>query len=132
MYKSLEKKIKNRKAVVGVIGMGYVGLPLAVELGRERFRVIGIDISIRKVEQVNSGISDIDDVADTDLKPLVKKGKIRATNDFSQLKQTDVVTICVPTPLSKTKDPDVSYILAAVGEVQKYLHPGQLVMLGWK
>ena len=129
MYKSLERKIKNRTAVVGVIGMGYVGLPLAVELGRERFRIIGIDISTKKVELVNSGISDIDDVADADLKPLVKKGKIRATNDFSQLKQADVVTICVPTPLSKTKDPDVSYILAAVGEVQKYLHPGQLVIL---
>jgi len=129
LYKSLERKIKNRTAVVGVIGMGYVGLPLAVELGRERFRIIGIDISTKKVELVNSGISDIDDVADADLKPLVKKGKIRATNDFSQLKQADVVTICVPTPLSKTKDPDVSYILAAVGEVQKYLHPGQLVIL---
>jgi UDP-N-acetyl-D-glucosamine dehydrogenase len=129
LYKSLERKIKNRKAVVGVIGMGYVGLPLAVELGKERFRVIGIDISGRKVELVNSGISDIDDVAHTDLRPLVKKGKITATTDFSQLKQADVVTICVPTPLSKTKDPDVSYILSAVGEVQKYLHPGQLVIL---
>ncbi len=129
MYKSLEKKIRNRTAVVAVIGMGYVGLPLAVELGRENFKVIGIDISLSKVKLVNSGRSDIDDVTDDDLKPLVKRGKIKASTDFSELKKTDCVTICVPTPLSKTKDPDVSYILAAVGEVQKYLHPGQLVIL---
>ncbi len=129
MYKSLERKIKNRTAVVGVIGMGYVGLPLAVELGKERFKIVGIEISAKKVELVNSGISDIDDVGDADLKPLVKKGKIKATTDFSELQRADIVTICVPTPLSKTKDPDVSYILAAVGEVQKYLHPGQLVIL---
>lgn len=129
MYKSLEKKIKNRTAVVGVIGMGYVGLPLSVELGRENFKVIGIDIAVSKVNLINSGKSDIDDVTDDDLKPLVKKGKIKATTDFSELKKADCVTICVPTPLSKTKDPDVSYILASVGEVQKYLHPGQLVIL---
>jgi UDP-N-acetyl-D-glucosamine dehydrogenase len=129
LYKRLEKKIKNRTAVVGVIGMGYVGLPLAVELAKERFKVIGIDISTAKVKLVNSGISDIDDVGNADLKPLVKKGKIRASTDFAELVNTDVVTICVPTPLSKTKDPDVSFILAAVGEVQKHLHPGQLVIL---
>ena len=117
MYKTLEKKILNRTAVVGVIGMGYVGLPLAVELGREGFQVIGIDIALAKIRLVNSGRSDIDDVKDKDLKPLVKAGKIKATTDFSQLKKSDVVPICVPTPLSKTKDPDVSYILAAVGEV---------------
>jgi UDP-N-acetyl-D-glucosamine dehydrogenase len=129
LYKRLEKKIRNRTAVVGVIGMGYVGLPLAVELAKERFKVIGIDISAVKVKLVNSGISDIDDVSDADLKPLVKKGKIKAFADFAELVNIDVVTICVPTPLSKTKDPDVSFILAAVGEVQKYLHPGQLVIL---
>lgn len=129
MYKTLQRKIKNRTAVVGVIGVGYVGLPLAVELGREGFEVIGIDIAVAKIRLVNSGRSDIDDVEDKDLKPLVKAGKIKATTDFGQLKKSDVVPICVPTPLSKTKDPDVSYILAAVGEVQKYLHPGQLVIL---
>jgi len=129
LYKALEKKIKNRTAVVGVIGMGYVGLPLAVELGREDFKVIGIDINPDKVNLINSGKSDIDDVKDKDLKPLVKGGKIRATTDFAVLKKVDIVTICVPTPLSKTKDPDVSYILAGVQEVQKYLHPGQLVIL---
>jgi UDP-N-acetyl-D-glucosamine dehydrogenase len=129
LYKTLEKKIRDRTAVVGIIGMGYVGLPLAVELGRDDFKVIGIDILVSKVNLVNSGKSDIDDVTDSDLRPLVKKGKIRATTDFSQLKKADCVAICVPTPLSKTKDPDVSYILAAVGEVQKYLHPGQLVIL---
>lgn len=129
MYKTLEKKIKNRTAVVGVIGMGYVGLPLAVGLGKENFKVIGIDINSDKVNLVNSGKSDIDDVKDKDLKPLVRAGKIKATTDFAVLKKVDCITICVPTPLSKTKDPDVSYILAAVKEVQKYLHPGQLVIL---
>ena len=129
MYKILEKKIKDRTAVVGVIGMGYVGLPLAVELGREGFTVIGMDINPHKISLINSGKSDIDDVKDEDLKPLVKSGKIKATSDFSALKKADCVPICVPTPLSKTKDPDVSYILAAVNEVQKYLHPGQLVIL---
>ncbi|MCK4223919.1 MAG: nucleotide sugar dehydrogenase [candidate division Zixibacteria bacterium] len=129
LYKSLEKKIKNRTAVVGIIGIGYVGLPLAVELGREGFKVIGIDISSAKVKLVNSGKSDIDDVKDKDLKPLVGAGRIKATTDFSVLKKADCVPICVPTPLSKTKDPDVSYILAGVNEVKKYLHPGQLVIL---
>ena len=129
MYKTLEKKIKDRTAVVGVIGMGYVGLPLAVELGREGFNIIGIDINPHKVNLINSGKSDIDDIKDEDLKPLVKSGKIKATTDFTSLKKADCVPICVPTPLSKTKDPDVSYILAAVEQVQKYLHPGQLVIL---
>lgn len=129
MYKVLEEKIKNRTALVGIIGMGYVGLPLAVELGKENFFVIGIDISKDKVDLVKLGKSDIDDVKDEDLQPLVKTGKIEATNDFSALRKVDCVAICVPTPLSKTKDPDVSYILAAVEQVQKYLHPGQLVIL---
>jgi UDP-N-acetyl-D-glucosamine dehydrogenase len=129
LYKTLEKKIKERMAVVGIIGMGYVGLPLAVELGREGFSVIGIDINPNKISLINSGKSDIDDISDKDLNPLVKAGKIKATTDFSALKKTDCVPICVPTPLSKTKDPDVSYILAAVKEVQKYLHPGQLIIL---
>jgi UDP-N-acetyl-D-glucosamine dehydrogenase len=129
LYKALEEKIKNRTALVGIIGMGYVGLPLAVELGKENFHVIGIDVSKNKVDLVNSGKSDIDDVKDEDLQPLVKAGKVKATTDFSALKKVDCIAICVPTPLSKTKDPDVSYILAAVKQVQKYLHPGQLVIL---
>jgi UDP-N-acetyl-D-glucosamine dehydrogenase len=129
LYKALEEKIKNRTALVGIIGMGYVGLPLAVELGKENFRIIGIDVKKDKVDLVNSGRSDIDDVKDEDLQPLVKAGKIEATTDFSALEKVDCVAICVPTPLSKTKDPDVSYILAAVEQVEKYLHPGQLVIL---
>jgi UDP-N-acetyl-D-glucosamine dehydrogenase len=129
LYKTLEKKIKDKTAVVGIIGMGYVGLPLAVELGREGFSVIGIDINPNKSKLINAGKSDIDDIADSDLKPLVKAGRLKVTTDFSVLKKADCVPICVPTPLSKTKDPDVSYILSAVEEVQKYLHPGQLVIL---
>jgi len=129
LYKTLEQKIKDKSVLVGVIGLGYVGLPLAMELGKEDFKVIGIDISKEKVDLVNSGRSDIDDVKDEDLQPLVKSGKIEATTDFAVLRKADCVAICVPTPLSKTKDPDVSYILAAVEQVQKYLHPGQLVIL---
>jgi UDP-N-acetyl-D-glucosamine dehydrogenase len=129
LFKTLEKKIKEKKAVVGIIGMGYVGLPLAVELGREGFTIIGIDINPNKSKLINAGKSDIDDISDDDLKPLVKAGKLKVTTDFSVLKNVDCVPICVPTPLSKTKDPDVSYILSAVEEVKKYLHPGQLVIL---
>jgi UDP-N-acetyl-D-glucosamine dehydrogenase len=125
----LEKKIKDKTAVIGIIGMGYVGLPLAVELGREGFSVIGIDINPNKSKLINAGKSDIDDISDADLKPLVKAGRLKVTTDFSVLKGADCVPICVPTPLSKTKDPDVSYILSAVEEVQKHLHPGQLVIL---
>ncbi|UCD17596.1 MAG: nucleotide sugar dehydrogenase [Candidatus Zixiibacteriota bacterium] len=129
MLKNLLKKIKDRKAKVGIIGLGYVGLPLAVEIGEVGFRVIGFDISSIKVNLVNAGKSDIDDVADSSVANLVKSGKLIATTDPKLLRQVDTVSICVPTPLSKTKDPDVSYILAAVKWIQQYLHKEMLVIL---
>lgn len=128
-YKNLEQRIKEKTATVGIIGLGYVGLPLAVELGNSGFFVLGLDISKKKVKLVNSGRSDIDDVKNEQVKKLVKSKKLKASSNFSVLKKIDCVCICVPTPLSKTKDPDVSYILSAFSQVKKYLHRGQLIIL---
>ena len=125
----LRDKINSRKAIVSVIGMGYVGLPLAVELSKVGFVVRGIDIKEDKVTLVNSGRSDVADVQDEELNRLVKSGSLKATTDFATLKESDVVNICVPTPLSKTKDPDVSFILNAVKQIKSNLHPNQLVVL---
>jgi UDP-N-acetyl-D-glucosamine dehydrogenase len=125
----LEKKIKDKTAIVGILGLGYVGLPLAVEFGGAGFKVIGFDISEKKVELVNSGRSDIDDIPAEQVKQLHDARRLEATSDFSKLRETDCITICVPTPLNKTKDPDVSFILSAAGEIKKYLRHGQLIVL---
>ncbi|MCI0530587.1 MAG: nucleotide sugar dehydrogenase [candidate division Zixibacteria bacterium] len=125
----LKNKISGRSAVVGIIGLGYVGLPLAVEIGNSGLGVIGFDIDPRKCKTINSGKSDIDDVPDEEIRKLIKAKKLDATTNFSQLKKTDCIIICVPTPLNKTKDPDVSYILDAVEQVRKNLRKGQLVVL---
>jgi UDP-N-acetyl-D-glucosamine dehydrogenase len=129
LFEKLKEKIEKKKAVVGVIGLGYVGLPLAVEFGNRGFKVLGFEISKKKVDLINSGRSDIDDIKDEPVKKLVQKGLLKATLNSVLLRNADCVSICVPTPLSKTKDPDVSYILSAVNQVRKYLHPGQLVVL---
>jgi len=125
----LQKKLKDKTAVVGIIGLGYVGLPLAVEFAQNGLNVIGFDIDKQRVDLINSGISDIGDVTSEQVKILIDSGMLKATDDFAHLKKVDSVAICVPTPLSKTKDPDVAYILSAVGQVQKYLHKGMLVVL---
>ena len=125
----LRKKIKDRSALISVIGMGYVGLPLAVEFGRVGFKIAGIDILEKKIKTLNAGKSDVDDIKDYEVKELVDLKRLGTTNDFSQLKKADVAIVCVPTPLNKTKDPDVSFILAAVAEIAKYLHKGMLVVL---
>jgi UDP-N-acetyl-D-glucosamine dehydrogenase len=122
LFEKMKEKIEKRKAVVGVIGLGYVGLPLAVEYGDQGFKVLGFDINKKKVDLINSGRSDIDDIADVQVRKLVQKGLLKATLNFALLKNADCISICVPTPLSKTKDPDVSYILSAVNQVRKYLH----------
>lgn len=126
---ALETKLKNRTAKVVVVGLGYVGLPLAVEVARAGLHVTGLEISPTKVDTINRGCSDIDDVKSGALKPLVDSGALRATLDPSCLKDADCVSICVPTPLSKTKDPDVSFILSAVEPLAEMLHPGMLVVL---
>ncbi|HBZ01891.1 MAG TPA: hypothetical protein DEO84_11285, partial [candidate division Zixibacteria bacterium] len=126
---SLRGKIADRSASIAIIGMGYVGLPLAVEFGRVGFKVTGIDILDRKVKILNAGKSDVDDIKDFEVKELVNLKRLYTTNDFSHLKKADVAIICVPTPLNKTKDPDVSFILAAVEPIAKYLHKGMLIVL---
>ena len=125
----LSQKIGGRSARVGILGLGYVGLPLAVEFARSGFEVTGIDPDPGKVEKLRAGESYIDDVSSSELAPLVRQGRLRVTSDFAELAGLDTVDICVPTPLRKTKDPDLSYILSAVEQIQKYLHRGMLVIL---
>jgi len=125
----LEEKIRTRRARIGIVGLGYVGLPLAVEFAKAGFSVTGIDISEDKVKRVNAGDSYVGDIPSSTLGPLVESGKLRATCDFSALLELDTVNICVPTPLRKTKDPDMSYIVASCQEVVRYFHAGMLVIL---
>jgi len=126
---SLVEKIKTRRARTGVVGLGYVGLPLAVELAKAGFRTTGIDLDPRKIEAINAGQSYIPDVATADVRSLQQAGKLDATTDFSVVKDLDTINICVPTPLRKTKDPDMSYIVSAVESIAEHLHPGLLISL---
>jgi UDP-N-acetyl-D-glucosamine dehydrogenase len=125
----LEEKIRSRRARVGIVGLGYVGLPLAVEFARAGFSVTGIDISEEKTRRVNAGDSYVGDVAGATLAPLVESGKLRATTDFSAVLELDTVNICVPTPLRKTKDPDMSFIVSSCQEIARHFHAGMLVIL---
>src|SRR5215475_5288669 len=105
----LRHKIRSRRARVGIVGLGYVGLPLAVEFAKAGFHVTGIDVSEAKTRSVNAGDSYVGDISSATLKALVDAGKLRATADFSVISELDTINICVPTPLRKTKDPDMSY-----------------------
>ena len=125
----LTDKLRSRTAKVGIVGLGYVGLPLAMEFAKAGFPVTGIDVQPSKVEELNAGRSYIQDVPTGTLRPFVDSGRFRATMDFSVIADLDTVNIAVPTPLRKTKDPDMSYIMAAAGEIAKYAHPGLLVIL---
>jgi UDP-N-acetyl-D-glucosamine dehydrogenase len=125
----LRGKIESRQARVGVVGLGYVGLPLAVEFAEAGFSVTGIDIDTNKVDAINRGESYVQDVPTRVLKPLVDAGKIRATADFAAVADLDTINICVPTPLRKTKDPDMSYIVSSCQEIAKHFHAGTLVIL---
>jgi UDP-N-acetyl-D-glucosamine dehydrogenase len=126
---TLRQKIESRQAKVGVVGLGYVGLPLVVEFAQAGFDVTGIDVLQGKVDALNRGESYVQDVPTKVLKPLVEAGKIRATTDFSVVAGLDTVDICVPTPLRKTKDPDMSYIVKSCEEIAKHFHAGMLVVL---
>ena len=126
---ALKDGIRNRTARVGVIGLGYVGLPLAVEFAKNGFDVTGFDVDVSKVEEINGGRSYILDVNSEDVADSVRAGRLRATGDMSHLRQMDVIDICVPTPLRKTKDPDLSYVVQAVDAVKAHLRPGQLIIL---
>lgn len=125
----LKKKIENHTAQIGVIGLGYVGLPLAVEKGKVGFPVLGFDINQERVAKVAAGINYIGDVKDQELKELAEKRLISATTDFSKLAECDVIIICVPTPLTITRDPDISYMKASAEEIAKYIRQGQLITL---
>lgn len=129
MTDEILKKLNERRAVVGVIGLGYVGLPLATEFARGGLRAIGFDLDQSRVDSINRGRSYIPDVATSLVAGLVEQGKLSASTDFSLLDETDAVIICVPTPLRKTKEPDISYILAAAEQVKTHLHSPQLVVL---
>ena len=129
-YKSqLLDRFHNRTAKVGVVGMGYVGLPMAVEFARAGYTVIGQDINADKVAQLNNGTSYIGDVPTEVLAPLVQSGKLCATTEYADLADCDAISIAVPTPLRKTKDPDMSYVLSAADSVAEVCHPGLLVVL---
>lgn len=125
----LLEKIRSRTAVVGVVGLGYVGLPFAVEKAKVGYKVVGFDRSVPRVGQVNRGENYIKDVKDEELKEAVGKGLIEATTDFACLRDVDVVVICVPTPLNKNLIPDLQYVEAVTQEAAKYLRPGQLISL---
>ncbi|MBK7770274.1 MAG: nucleotide sugar dehydrogenase [bacterium] len=129
MQQALIQKLQNRKARLSVLGLGYVGLPLAVAYAKAGFEVIGFDLSAEKVDQINRKRSYIIDISDAELAETVKPGGLRATTDFSELANVDAVNICVPTPLSKTRDPDISYIQSAVASISAGMHPGMLVIL---
>lgn len=129
MTETISEKIRNRTARVGVVGLGYVGLPLAVEYGNAGFSVVGIDLSQGKVDRINAGDSYIQDVPTKEVAHLVEQGRLQATTDFSVVAELDTINICVPTPLRKTKDPDMSYIVSACQEIAKYFGPGKLVIL---
>ena len=126
---TLIKKLKDKTATIAILGLGYVGLPLAVVFGEAGFRVTGIDPDSRKVDSLNQGVSYIPDVKTEAVAKLVKSGNLTATADFSALKQMDAVSICVPTPLRQTGDPDMSFIISATEQLAKYMHKGMVVVL---
>ena len=125
----LKDKIRNRQARIGIIGLGYVGLPLAVEFSKAGFEVTGFDVDLAKVDAINKGRSYIGDVSSEDVSAASKAGKLSATADMSRLHDMDAIDICVPTPLRKTRDPDLSYVVLAVDAVRAQLRAGQLVIL---
>ncbi|HJP17758.1 MAG TPA: nucleotide sugar dehydrogenase [Nitrospinota bacterium] len=129
MIKELLKKIENKKINIGVIGLGYVGMPLAVEFAKAGFKVCGIDVNKTKVNKFNKGINYIPDVDTVLFKKLLAKGRLKAYTSYSCMKDVQAISICVPTPLIKTKEPDMSYILDAANQLLKYLKPGKIVVL---
>lgn len=126
---TLTEKITGRSAHVSVIGLGYVGLPLAVEFAKAGYRVTGIDADDERVAEINAGSCPIQDVDAKTLKQVVDAGAFSATTDFAVLDNVDAISICVPTPLGKTKEPDISYIMSVSGEIRQHLHVGQLIVL---
>lgn len=129
MKNTLLKNIKNKSIVVGVVGLGYVGLPLAVEKAKAGFKTIGFDVQEKKVDMVNNGENYIGDVVNAELKDIVQNGMLSATNDFSFIEDVDFIAICVPTPLDEHQQPDISYVRNSTIEISKYLKKGTIVVL---
>ena len=129
MKKELLEKIKNKEITVGVVGLGYVGLPLAVEKAKAGFKTIGFDVQKAKVDMVNEGHNYIGDVVDSDLKKIVEEGMLTATTDFSFVRDVDFIAICVPTPLDKHQQPDISYVRSSAEAIAKHLKKGTMVVL---
>lgn len=127
--KSLLDRINNKDALVGVVGLGYVGLPLALEKAKAGYQVIGFDIQQKRVDMVNSGCNYIGDIIDSEFKEAIKTGKLEATTDYSKISKLDVVTICVPTPLDEHYQPDISYVEKSTREISRYLHKEMLIVL---
>lgn len=125
----LQQKIANQSAHVSIIGLGYVGLPLALDFAKAGYRVTGIDVSSEKIAAIRNGDCQVQDVSNADLQAALSTGKFTVTEDFSVLDDVDTISICVPTPLNKTKDPDISYIISAAEWIKKFLHPDQLIVL---
>lgn len=125
----LKRKIENKRAKIGVIGLGYVGLPLAVEFSLAGFNVIGFDVDYEKIEKINNGLSYIPDVETSEIASLVEKRKLVATDDFSHIASLDVIFICVPTPFTKAKAPDISYIISATRSIKEHLKKDKLIIL---
>ena len=126
---ALRTKLQQRNATAAVIGLGYVGLPLALEIASAGFNVVGIDLDQNKIARLKEGKSYIGDVSDKTIAGAIQTGRFTPTSDFSALRDVDTVSICVPTPLSKSRDPDISFILSATEKIRKYLHAGQLIVL---
>src|SRR5689334_22960393 len=126
---NLIQKLKEKKANVAILGLGYVGLPLAVVFAEAGFHVTGIDPDSRKIDSLTKGMSYIPDVKTESIAKLVKSGYLTSTTDFSVLKEIDAVSICVPTPLRQTGDPDMSFIISATEQLSKYVHKGMVVVL---
>jgi len=127
--RELKRRIRNRSAKVGIIGLGYVGLPLAVEMAKEGFHVTGIDLSKQKVNSINAGISYIPDISSETVAAFITADKLRATQSLAAVGDLDTINICVPTPLRKNKDPELSYVIAAVEVIRNHIQPGQLIIL---
>jgi len=125
----LKNKLSNKTATLGVYGLGYVGLPLAVEKAKAGFHVLGFDVQQSKVDMVNAGKNYIGDVVNEDLEAIVKSGYLKATTDFTAVAKCDCVCICVPTPLDKHQQPDISYVKSSTESISKFLHKDMLVVL---
>src|SRR5512135_457755 len=126
---ALLDRIKDRSAVVGIIGLGYVGLPLLIEFGRAGFKVIGFDIDGKKTEAVNEGRSYIKHIPSEGITEVLERGRLTATTDFTRISDTDCIIICVPTPLTKYREPDLSYVLDTTETIARYMKEGQLISL---